>query len=489
VTKYLLSLVLLAVCSLSNLRAAASNDDALWRPRFATPAIVALDTPANRTFTAELKASPAAKNWTACISNDLRGWQCQVMAADYVTINRNTEPGWRLKLSVPDDASPELFTLVVSCNESLSVQPQSVSVIPSFANDFYILHITDEQIVNQKHTDPSGQYEHTVGTWEEMKWMQEPINLINPRFVFITGDQIDYNGALDGWNNWPNWGYAPARYRTFTSQETSAIEAKLTSLYKDCHQGYRVAYVEAPGNHDVTPVDKPLKGSNTLWHSNSVAVYEKAFGQRSWSFRMGDFYVLMHDWSEHFLKDWAAKDFGESLADPSIKFRLIGQHYTTDHAFMPNSCDLMLVGHVHRTGMVQSSPYFIYEDGPAFSFGKTGFFNFKRLPAGWSCDQTLAQRDTAKDVWPLFTANGETKKVRINQPDSMNLVTNSVTIVNDLPENFYDGRVRFVLKKGICHSVNNGTILAQYDCKHGTKTAVLVRVNIPANGTTTITVH
>ena len=487
--KYLLSLVLLIGCSIASLPAAGINNEALWRPRFATPAIAALDTPANRIFTAELKASPAAKNWSASISNDLRGWKCQVISANYSSINRDTEPGWRLKIGVPADASPELFTLVVSCNESVSVQPHAVSIVPSFANDFYVLHITDEQIVNQKHTDPSGQYEHTVGTWEEMKWMQEPINLINPRFVFVTGDQIDYNGALDGWNNWPNWGYAPSRYRTFTAEETAAIEARLTSMYQDCHQGYRVAYVEAPGNHDVTPADKLLAGSKVRWHSNSVAVYEKAFGQRSWSFRMGDFYVLMHDWSERSLKDWAVKDFDESLSDPSIKFRLIGQHYTTDQAFMPNSCDLMLVGHAHRTGMVKSSPYYIYEDGPAFRFGTTGFFNFKRQPNGWTCDQTVAQRDTAKDVWPLFTENGETRKVRISQPDSMNLATNSVTIANDLPENFYDGRVRFVLKKGLYHSVCNGTILARYDCEHGTKTAVLVRVNIPANGTVTVSVQ
>jgi flagellar basal body P-ring protein FlgI len=97
----------------------------------------------------------------------------------------------------------------------------------------------------------------------------------------------------------------------------------------------------------------------------------------------------------------------------------------------------------------------------------------------------VAPRDEAKDVWPLFTDNGVTKKVRADQPDTMNL-TNSVTISNDLPQNFYDGRVRFVLNKGDYRTVENGTILSEYDCANGTKTAVLVRVNIPASGSITV---
>ncbi|HWH68320.1 MAG TPA: hypothetical protein VNT26_03005, partial [Candidatus Sulfotelmatobacter sp.] len=284
------------------------EDSALWRPRFATPVIVALDTATNRQFTAEVKASAAATGWSVTVSNDLKAWTCPVVSATYATINRGTEPGWLIKAVVPADTSPELFALAVGCNESVSVQAQAVSVVPAFAADFYILHIADEQIVNQTPTEPSGQFYKSVGTVEEMKWMQEPVNLIHPRFVAITGDQIDYNGALDGWNNWANWEYKPGRNRTFNQQETAEIEKRLTALYKDCHKGYRVPYVETPGNHDVTPADKKLFGSDIRWHSISVSIYEEEFGQRSYSFRMGDFYVLMHDWSEHTLKTWATED-------------------------------------------------------------------------------------------------------------------------------------------------------------------------------------
>jgi hypothetical protein len=491
-----LSFSLLALALMVNSSTAtplqSEKDAALWRPRLATPAIVALDNEVDRLFTAEVKASPSANGWSATIANDLKTWPCKIVSAAYSKINNGTEPGWRVEISVPADTSPELFTLTVGCSEFACVQPQAVSVIENFAADFYILHITDEQIVNQFHTDPSGQYYKMVGTWEEMKWMQEPVNLINPRFVLITGDQIDFNGALDGWNNWANWGYRPHGKRTFTRQETLALENRLSEMYKDCHKGYRVAYVETPGNHDVTPPGKLLKGSSIDWHTISARIYEQQFGQRDWSFRMGNFYVLMHDWSSARLKAWAARDYAAALADPGIKFRLIGEHFYTQsdcrEPFVPAKCDLMLIGHGHTTKTIQTSPYYIYEDRAAFIYGTAGFFNFRRINNGWSCDQTVAPRNETDDVWPLFSANGVTKKVRANRPDTMNIRTNSVTIINDLPQDFYDGRVRFVLPRGDYHRVTNGTILAEYDCVHNTRTAVLVRVNIPANGSITVTV-
>lgn len=493
-----LSVILSVVAAgqLGFIQAAPRNDGALWRPRLATPALVALDSLTNRQFTAEFRASSAATGWSLTISNDLSSWKCQVLTATYSTINRGTEPGWQITACVPTNAPPELFTVVVSCSESVSVQSQALSVVPSFATDFYILHMTDEQIVQEFHNRPSGQWYTTVGTAEEFKWEKEPINLINPRFVVATGDQIDFNGALDAYNNWGNWGtlygsnynYQPSGKRYFTPQETSDIEAKLASLYFAYHV-FRVPYVECPGNHDVPPVGKPLKAPGppyVYWHSLGVSCYETNWGQRSWSFRMGDFYVLLHDWSERSLKTWAATDYSAALRDPTIKYRLVGQHFNTDQAFVPDTCDLMLLGHGHTAATIQTSPYYIYEDGPAFKYGSCGFFNFRRAHNGWACDQTVSARDMGKDVWPLYNDDGVTRKVRSNQPDAMNITANSVTITNDLPENFYDGRVRFILSKGTYNSVTNGSILAQYGCYGGTKTAVVVKVNIPANGMITV---
>ncbi|HEX3626323.1 MAG TPA: hypothetical protein VH280_12950 [Verrucomicrobiae bacterium] len=499
---YLLLAALLALAAGSNAFShrtrenGPSDNAALWRPRLATPSIVALDSPADRIFTAEVKASPKARGWSASIANDLKTWPCEIISATYAAIDNDSEPGWQIKVRVPTDTSPELFTLNIACNECSASQSQAVSVVTDFATDFYLLHVSDEQIVNQYHTDPSGQYYKMVGTWEELKWMQQPVNLINPRFVLVTGDQIDFNGALDGWNNWANWGYKPKGKKIFSFEETSNLESRLSAMYKDCHKGYHVAYVETPGNHDVTPPGKLLLGSKIDWHPLSARIYEQEFGQRSYSFRMGDFYVLMHDWSDAALQNWASNDYEAALNDSTIKYRIIGQHYhakwdgapTGNYAFTPTNCDLMLIGHGHRTVTVQTSPYFIYMDGATFFWGRSGFFNFRRIANGWSCDQTRGPRDVKKDVWGLFTDNGATLKVRADQPDTRYITNNFVSITNDLPEEFYDGRVRFVLPKGKYNQAINGTILAEYDCLHDTKTAVLVKVDIPAKGSITVTI-
>jgi hypothetical protein len=90
------------------------------------------------------------------------------------------------------------------------------------------------------------------------------------------------------------------------------------------------------------------------------------------------------------------------------------------------------------------------------------------------------------DAWRLFTDHGALKKIRADQPDSMNIETNTVTIINDLPKNFYDGRVRFILDRGEYRVAAHGSIVAQYDCRNGTRRAVLVKVNIPATNSVTV---
>ncbi len=122
---------------------------------------------------------------------------------------------------------------------------------------------------------------------------------------------------------------------------------------------------------------------------------------------MGDFYVLMHDWSDDGLESWASKDYAAASNDPSVKFRLVGQHFfkkwsefpTGTSPFVPDNCDLMLIGHGHVTKTVQTSPYYIYEERAAFIYGTAGFFNFERTADGWTCDQTARPSGTSKRMF------------------------------------------------------------------------------------------
>src|SRR5690348_12271876 len=116
----------LLLLGLASFASPARNDGALWRPRFATPAIAALDTSSKRQFTAEVRGTQAATGWSVIISNDLRAWSCTVISAKYATVNRGTEPGWRIIAGIPPDASPELFTVVVASDQTVSAQPQAL---------------------------------------------------------------------------------------------------------------------------------------------------------------------------------------------------------------------------------------------------------------------------------------------------------------------------------------------------------------------------
>src|SRR4051812_34669571 len=109
IVRFLLIIIsLLTACAVE---ASKRNDAALWRPRFATPALAALDSSRNREFTAEILVSAKAKEWSVTISNDLRAWSCPILSAQYAKINRGTQPGWLIKAAVPPNAPPELFAL------------------------------------------------------------------------------------------------------------------------------------------------------------------------------------------------------------------------------------------------------------------------------------------------------------------------------------------------------------------------------------------
>ena len=65
--------------------------------------------------------------------------------------------------------------------------------------------------------------------------------------------------------------------------------------------------------------------------------------------------------------------------------------------------------------------------------------------------------------------------------------SNTVSIVNTLPQDFYHGRVRFLMAHG-AYTATNGTIETQYDYNNGASTAVLVKMDILSNATTLVSV-
>ena len=93
------------------------------------------------------------------------------------------------------------------------------------------------------------------------------------------------------------------------------------------------------------------------------------------------------------------------------------------------------------------------------------------------------------DVFTLFGDWGSPGKVRSSflAANDGTQTQNTATIINSLPQNFYNGRIRFLMNRGD-YRVAGGVIEAQYDYAGGAKTAVVVKVNVVKNAVTTVSI-
>lgn len=457
-----------AVCIVSMAlagHAAAALD--IWSPRQHFPAFVQ----PGGSFTAEVRGASnlPAGGWSASLSNELRSWSCSVSSPSFGSIHQGRETGWRLAISVPADAPPELFALTISNTAGGTAnRPRAVKVVLNFEENFYILQLTDQHVTNQKAVVPGGNASATYGngSTDAMGWAAPVINLINPRFVAITGDNNQiYNSAT----SWCGMTEAQRRIR----------------IYYDALQQYCVATVLVDGNHDVGYSD----------YTNSQAVrdnYETMVGQRVFSFRMGSFYVLANEFTYNEYLPWAKSDYAAAWADPSLKYRLIVQHYPAAFvqvAYATNPCNLMLVGHTHTTGTYQTSPYPVQVSGTSQDYEKASFYNFERTANGWTCSQATNHAE-GLNVWRLFGDWGSNAAVSavFARTNNGTQTFNFVSIANHLPQNFYHGRVKFLMAHG-AYTATGGTVEAQYDYNNGSNTAVLARLNLRSNATTLVSVQ
>jgi hypothetical protein len=93
------------------------------------------------------------------------------------------------------------------------------------------------------------------------------------------------------------------------------------------------------------------------------------------------------------------------------------------------------------------------------------------------------------NVHHLVGDNGTPKvAATYDSPNDGAAASNTVHIKNELPHDFYDGRIRFLVKKGK-YNVTGGKVLAQYDYNDGNNSAVVVKVDIKESNTTTVSIQ
>ena len=438
----------------------------IWTPRQHNPVFAE----PGKQFTIEIAADETLgeTGWTAQVENDLKRWPCQVISAKRAPIDLQSRRGWVLTMQLTKDVSPELMKLTVRHRSGLTLSSErSVHIVPDMEQDFYILHQSDQHLTGDSAKVARG----TLGPrWEggskqAIQWTAPIVNLINPRLVFQTGDNMQLYANEKDW-----CGMEEAKIR---------VDRFLTAF-----SDFTVPTVHTTGNHDLGWNNYVEIGPWRKWYTQHV-------GQRAFSFRMGSMYVLSSEWTSNEYFPWAKQDYAASWQDTTVRYRMLISHFYngldawTTVATKEQPCDLLLVGHIHRTRVVQSDPYKVLSVGSAQDYQRAAFFNFQRTATGWVCEEATQHADGVNVHRLLGDFGAPTITAQYAQSNDGKATKNQVDIANTLPHDFYDGRVRFLMKKGK-YTVDGGDILAQYDTADGKQTAVLVKVNIRNQSTSTV---
>lgn len=464
----LLNLYLLICCGLF---AQNVNEEqtTILTPRSHDPAFVE----PGGTIVVELRDSLVAlhSGWTSKLKNDLSEWKTEIKSVMPGKIHHGTENGLKIEVVIPENTPPELMELVIYHPSGVRYSsPRAVSVVPDFEEDFYIIHQSDEHMTIDKAVEPGGKSSKKWGNGskEALQWLTPILNIINPRFVLHTGDNTQIYHEPDLWVGIEEAGNRMERFI-------------------DGISGYQVPTVFIPGNHDM---GFPGYIENQEWRK----IYHRTVGKSTFSFTMGSFYFLGSEWTNPGFLDWAKEDYLLNYNNPTIKYRLLASHYydgleaNTTIAPAEKPADLLLIGHNHRTRVLQENPYHVLSVGTAQDYQRAAFFYFERSPAGWTTAQPLSHAEGI-NVHRLVGDYGlPTVASEFSVDNNGTAESNYVNITNNLSLHFYNGRIRFLMEKGN-YSVNGGEILSTYDYDEGSKTAVIVKVDIKGNCVTKLSIE
>lgn len=458
----------MAICF--GLLAQNTNDDvtSILTPRSHNPAFVE----PGGTIVVELRDSLSTfhSGWTSKLKNDLSEWTTEIKSVTPGKIHHGTEDGLKIEVVIPKNTPPELMELVIYPPSGVRYSsPRAVSVVPDFEEDFYIIHQSDEHVTIDKAVEPGGKssVKWGNGSKEALQWLTPILNVINPRFVLHTGDNTQVYHEPDLWV-----GIKEAEIR---------MERFIDGISR-----YQVPTVFIPGNHDM---GFPNYLENPEWRK----IYHRIIGQSAFSFTMGSFYFLGSEWTNPEFLNWAKNDYLSSYAVPTIKYRLLASHYydgldaKTTIAPAEKPADLLLVGHNHRTRVLQEDPYRVLSVGAAQDHQRAAIFYFKRNIDGWITEQSLSHAEGI-NVHRLVGDYGLPTVTSVFSADNDGTAkSNNVSITNNLPLNFYNGRIRFLMEQGN-YSVSGGEILSTYDYDNGKKTVVIVKVDIKENSVTELSI-
>jgi hypothetical protein len=426
---------------------------ALVNPRLAHPLFVEPGGECNVEVATMARLDPS--RWSVVLSTDLgAAWPCPVVDVGDEGIDYGRRAGWRLRVRVPSDITPELMTIRVNHSDAAGPveEVRALSVVPSLWTDSYLLHLTDEHVMYDSHKHYACDNPRSGYSSADLVRLATPVvNILNPRLVINSGDQAHQ--------------YATTGYRYSYNDD-------IYRCYLNAKRGYRVPTMMVLGNHEVHEKDAEQRARD--W-----ARWEALAGRRYYHIRLGSLVVYAHDYLDPVSRAFIAKLYEDSFRNGSIEGRIFVQHHTWSEGYEAPSDKaptLMLIGHLHRQSVEDRWPAPILMSTAAHNYGTGSLIRLKRRDGRWTTDAASDWWGCALRLVGDYGAPNIT--VSSTEPNDGSARSNRITVTNKLAQGFGDGRLRLIMADG-GYSVRGGNVVRRYRTPSG-KTAVLMQIEVGA---------
>jgi len=429
---------------MDQVRAAVLGDPltVIQRPLLNIPAVL----PPGEILRIECEADPQTTGWAARLHRGATTVPLQILSSSYDA----TTTWWTLNAKVPAVPLHELYDLVVTADGGILDRTRNaVKVIPEYLEDYYFIHITDTHLPTKLYYYEPGS-DTDVSEIVDLRAVMDDIRIINPEFVFLTGDLIN-EGELER--------YLDKRYYTRAQQLLTEFDVPV--------------YLTA-GNHDIggwsdtPPPDGTARrnwwhffGWNRLYNPPPGAPWYT----QNYSFDYGSVhYVGLESYVNY--DDWHASTYGATsftagqlqwlsadlLAAAGSLSQVLFYHYDFSNQInlAALNVEMALSGHRHRDdGNLHQPPYDLVTDN---------------VCSGDRAFRLIRVQDGA--VTPTATlSSGSGYPLRVDYSPANDGQHSQVTaeLVNLMRERFEHGQLRFYMPKGGTSVQVTGGTLVQVD--------------------------
>jgi hypothetical protein len=436
----------------------------ILRPLSNIPTIVKRDS----MLTIQATADPGITGWTAGLVFEDLSYDLPLLNAVYDTGLQR----WFIDFGLPTNAPVELYDLWLAAPGIIDTVKNAVKIIDDYKTDYYFIQITDTHLpTNMYYYEPGAQQDtsNMADVWSLIK----DFNVINPEFVFHTGDLVN-EGELED--------YLGLRYFSRAQRLLENFDMPV--------------YVGA-GNHDIggwleTPVADGTARQDWWrffgWKYLNQTSGDGPFNQ-DYYFDYGNTrYIDLEAYDNY--DSWRYEIYGPSsftsqqlvwlnnligATDPSKWIvTLIHYDFLDQFNLTTMGIDMNLWGHIHSDqGSIYTQPYDLSTNNVCN--GERSFRVVKVDSQGLHPQLTMSSG-----------SNGQNFTIGYSPANDGTHDSVTATIVNNYNFTFNHGQVVFRMPGASSYNVTNGQLWQRITHSDST-VSCYVEVSLTANATTTVT--